>query len=160
MMLALLASVTLVIPAYAWDFSASGSASSGWKQTTVVPASGDATTSADFSGSSGGVSLKSGHTDGDKSLTLTYTADVDTDGTQSTGSSDTAGSAGLDQTLSLAGSTKVGNCIPVICWKSSKSIPRHSSVQWFSWTPIWLSCPQCDEQDCRIIPFNPCSPIG
>jgi len=113
MMLALLASVTLVIPAYAWDFSASGSASSGWKQTTVAPASGDATTSADFSGSSGGVSLKSSHTDGDKSLTLTYTADVDTDGTDSSGSSDTAGSAGLDQTLSLSGSTKVGN------WTSS-----------------------------------------
>jgi len=46
-------------------------------------------------------------------LTLTYKADVDTDGTQSTGSSDTAGSAGLDQTLSLAGSTKVGK------WTSS-----------------------------------------
>jgi hypothetical protein len=113
MMLALLASVTLVVPAYAWDFSASGSASSGWKQTTTKPASGDSTTSANFSGSSGGVSLKSAHTDGDKSLTLTYSADVDTDGTQSTGSSDTAGSAGLDQTLSLSGSTKVGK------WTSS-----------------------------------------
>jgi hypothetical protein len=119
MMLAALASVALAVPAYAWDFSASGSVSAGWKQTSVAPASGDATTSMDFSGSSGGVSLKSSHTDGDNSYTLTYTADVDTDGTMmsttlpdnSTGLSGWAsswGSAGLDQTLSLAGSKKVG----------------------------------------------------
>ena len=31
MMLALLASVTLVIPAYAWDFSASGSMEATWE---------------------------------------------------------------------------------------------------------------------------------
>ena len=113
MMLALLASVTMVAQAYAWDFSASGSASASWLQKTVTPASGDGTTSANFSGSSGGVSLKSSHTDGDKSLTLTYSADVDTDGTQSSGAGDSAGSAGLDQTLSLAASTKVGK------WTSS-----------------------------------------
>jgi len=107
MMLALLASVTLVIPAYAWDFSASGSATAGWIQQTVAPASGDSTTSANFSGSSGSVSLKSSHTDGDKTLGLTYSADVDTDG--STLGTDT----GLDQTLSLSGSTKVGK------WTSS-----------------------------------------
>ena len=35
MMLALLASVTLVIPAYAWDFSASGSVSSAFNMTTT-----------------------------------------------------------------------------------------------------------------------------
>ena len=109
MMLALLASVTLVIPAYAWDFSASGSMSAKWEQsTTKANADADAITSANFSSASGGVSLKSNHTDGDKTLGLTYSVDVDTDGTQSTGSDDTAGSAGLDQTLSLAGSVKVG----------------------------------------------------
>ena len=109
MMLALLASVTLVIPAYAWDFSASGSMSAKWEQsTTKANADADAVTSANFSSASGGVSLKSNHTDGDKTLGLTYSVDVDTDGTQSTGSDDTAGSAGLDQTLSLAGSVKVG----------------------------------------------------
>jgi hypothetical protein len=107
LMLALLASVTLVIPAYAWDFSASGSATAGWIQETVSPASGDSTTSANFSGSSGSVSLKSSHSDGDKTLGLTYSADVDTDG--STLGTDT----GLDQTLSLSGSTKVGK------WTSS-----------------------------------------
>jgi len=109
MMLALLASVVLVIPAYAWDFSASGSMSAKWEQsTTKANADADAITSANFSSASGGVSLKSNHTDGDKTLGLTYSVDVDTDGTQSTGSDDTAGSAGLDQTLSLAGSVKVG----------------------------------------------------
>jgi hypothetical protein len=107
MMLALLASVTMVAQAYAWDFSASGSATAGWIQETVKPASGDGTTSANFSGSSGSVSLKSSHSDGDKTLGLTYSADVDTDG--STLGTDT----GLDQTLSLSGSTKVGK------WTSS-----------------------------------------
>jgi len=106
MMLAALASVALAVPAYAWDFSASGSLSSGWKQTTTAPADGDAVTSMAFSGSSGAVSIKSAHKDGDNSYTLAYKADVDTDGTQST--VDTDGSAGLDQTLSLAGSKKVG----------------------------------------------------
>jgi hypothetical protein len=107
MMLALLASVTMVAQAYAWDFSASGSATAGWIQETVKPASGAGTTSANFSGSSGSVSLKSSHSDGDKTLGLTYSADVDTDG--STLGTDT----GLDQTLSLSGSTKVGK------WTSS-----------------------------------------
>ena len=37
MMLALLASVTLAIPAYAWDFSASGSVSATFNQTTEKP---------------------------------------------------------------------------------------------------------------------------
>ena len=72
MMLALLASVTMVAQAYAWDFSASGSASASWLQSTVTPASGEGTTSMNFSGSSGAVSLKSAHTDGDDSYTLTY----------------------------------------------------------------------------------------
>jgi len=103
MMLALLASVTLVIPAYAWDFSASGSMSAKWEQsTTKASANADAVTSANFSSGSGGISLMSNHADGDKTLGLKYTADVDTDG-------DTLGTdTGLDQTLSLAGSVKVG----------------------------------------------------
>ena len=103
MMLALLASVALVIPAYAWDFSASGSMSAKFEQLTEKDnASATATTAANFSSASGGISLKSSHTDGDKTLGLTYSADVDTDG-------DTLGTdTGLDQTLSLAGSVKVG----------------------------------------------------
>ena len=37
MMLALVASVTLIVPAYAWDFSASGSVSATFNQTTEKP---------------------------------------------------------------------------------------------------------------------------
>jgi len=102
MMLALLASVTMVAQAYAWDFSASGSASATFDMTTTAPKGGDAITEQSFASESGSVSIKSSHTDGDASYTLTYKADVDTDG-------DTLGSnIGLDQTLSLAASKKVG----------------------------------------------------
>ena len=49
MMLALLASVTLVIPAYAWDFSASGSMSAKWElQSKKLMQDADAITSANF----------------------------------------------------------------------------------------------------------------
>jgi len=102
MMLALLASVTLIVPAYAWDFGASGSMSAKWEQTTTKPQSGESSSPTNFSSASGGVSITSGHTDGDKTLSLKYSADVDTDG--STLGTDT----GLDQTLSLAASTKAG----------------------------------------------------
>ena len=60
MMLALLASVTLVIPAYAWDFSASGSVEALWEQTTTKASTdADAITSANFSSASGAVSILS-----------------------------------------------------------------------------------------------------
>jgi hypothetical protein len=102
MMLALLASVTLIIPAYAWDFGASGSVEALWEQVETKPNSGESKSPKNFSSASGGVSITSGHTEGDKSLTLKYSADVDTDG-------DTLGTdTGLDQTLSLAASTKAG----------------------------------------------------
>ena len=108
MMLALLVSVTMAAQAYAWDFSASGSAAATFDMTTTKPKEGDSQTTQSFASASGAVSLKSAHADGDNSYTLTYTADVDTDGTQSSSLEDTAGSAGLDQTLSLAASKKVG----------------------------------------------------
>ena len=102
MMLALLASVTLIIPAYAWDFGASGSVEALWEQVETKPNTGESKSPRNFSSASGGVSITSGHTDGDKSLTLKYSADVDTDG-------ETLGTdTGLDQTLSLAASTKAG----------------------------------------------------
>jgi hypothetical protein len=108
MMLALLVSVTMAAQAYAWDFSASGSAAATFDMTTTKPKTGESQTTQSFASASGGVSLKSAHADGDNSYTLSYTADVDTDGTQSSSLEDTAGSAGLDQTLSLAASKKVG----------------------------------------------------
>ena len=102
MMLTLLVSVTMAAQAYAWDFSASGSAAATFDMTTTKPKEGDSQTTQSFASASGGVSLKSAHADGDDSYTLTYTADVDTDGTAA------ANNAGLDQTLSLAASKKVG----------------------------------------------------
>jgi len=95
MMLALLASVTLVIPAYAWDFSASGSLSATFNQTTTKDnASADAISSMDVGSEGGAITLKSSHTDGDKSATFSYSVNY-ADG-------------GLDQVLSVSGSSKVG----------------------------------------------------
>ena len=95
MMLALLASVTLVIPAYAWDFSASGSLSSTFNQTTTKSdKDADAVSSMDVGSEGGAITLKSSHTDGDKSATFSYAVDY-ADG-------------GLDQVLSVSGSAKVG----------------------------------------------------
>jgi len=95
MMLALLASVTLVIPAYAWDFSASGSLSSTFNQTTTkANADADATSSMDVGSEGGAITLKSSHKDGDKSATFSYAVNY-ADG-------------GLDQVLAVSGSSKVG----------------------------------------------------
>jgi len=106
MMLALLVSVTMAAQAYAWDFSASGSAAATFDMTTTKPKEGESQTTQSFASASGGVSLKSAHTDGDNSYTLTYKADVDTDGTA--GAAGLGADRGLDQTLSLAASKKVG----------------------------------------------------
>jgi len=95
MMLALLASVTLVIPAYAWDFSASGSLSSTFNQTTTkANKDDDAVSSMDVGSEGGAITLKSSHSEGDKSATFSYAVDY-ADG-------------GLDQVLSVSGSAKVG----------------------------------------------------
>jgi hypothetical protein len=103
MMLAAVAAAAIATPAMAWDFSASGSTSAAWTQETVAPATGSSTTTANFSGSSGAVTLTSANADGDNTVTFSYTADVDTDG------STLGGDTGLDQTVKVAGSTKVGN---------------------------------------------------
>jgi len=95
MMLALLASVTLVIPAYAWDFSASGSLSSTFNQTTTKDdKDADAVSSMDVGSEGGAITLKSSHSDGDKSATFSYSVDY--------------ADSGLDQVLSVSGSSKVG----------------------------------------------------
>ena len=95
MMLALLASVTLVVPAYAWDFSASGSLSSTFNQTTTkANKDDDAVSSMDVGSEGGAITLKSSHSEGDKSATFSYSVDYADDG--------------LDQVLSVSGSSKVG----------------------------------------------------
>jgi len=94
MMLALLASVTLVIPAYAWDFSASGSMTARFNSTSTVKKTGDPTASSGGFTSEGGVlTLKSSHSEGDHSASFSYVADWDDN---------------LDEILTVTGSKKAG----------------------------------------------------
>jgi hypothetical protein len=95
-MLVGVASVCLAAPAFAWDFSASGSAAARFNSTsTTANTSSNAVASGGVSDEGGAISLKSGHTDGAKSVSLTYAVDW-ADG-------------GLDETLSVSGSSKVGD---------------------------------------------------
>ena len=107
MMLAAVASVALAAPAFAWDFSASGSSSATFKQKTVAPAEGDATTTANFSSSSGGVTVSSSNSDGANSATFSYTADWNGD------------AGNFDEHVSVSGSKKVGN------WTASSSTTQY-----------------------------------
>ena len=107
MMLAAVASVALAAPAFAWDFSASGSSSATFKQSTVAPAEGDATTSANFTSSSGGVTVSSSNTEGPNSATFSYTADWNGD------------AGNFDEYVTVSGSKKVGN------WTASSSTSQY-----------------------------------
>ena len=107
MMLAAVASITFAVPAFAWDFSASGSSSAKWMQETVAPATGDATTDANFSSSSGGVTVSSSHSDGANSATFSYTADWNGD------------AGNFDEYVTVSGSKKVGN------WTASSSTSQY-----------------------------------
>ena len=106
-MLAAVASVALAAPAFAWDFSASGSSSATFKQQTIAPASGDATTTANFSSSAGGVTVSSSNTDGANSATFSYTADSNGD------------DGNFDEYVSVSGSKKVGN------WTASSATTQY-----------------------------------
>ncbi|MDE0789035.1 MAG: hypothetical protein OSB06_10185, partial [SAR324 cluster bacterium] len=94
-MLAAVASVALAAPAFAWDFGASGSSSATFKQSTVAPAEGDATTQANFTSSSGGVTVSSSNSDGANSATFSYTADWNGD------------AGNFDEYVTVSGSKKV-----------------------------------------------------
>ena len=107
MMLAAVASVALAAPAFAWDFSASGSSSAKFVQKTEAPAEGDSTTTADFSSSAGGVTVSSSHSDGANSATFSYTADWNGDDKD------------FDEYVSVSGSKKVGN------WTASSATSQH-----------------------------------
>jgi len=104
LMLAAVAAIALATPAMAWDFSAAGSVSATFNMVSTKDSNFDNITNSTsvFQGDSGSISLKSSHTDGDDTVAMTYSVDYDTD---------TDGDAGLgiETTLSLAGSTKVGN---------------------------------------------------
>jgi hypothetical protein len=107
MMLAAVASVALATSAYAWDFGASGSSSATFKQATSAPAEGDATTTANFTSSGGGITLSSSNSDGANSATFSYTAAWNSD------------DSNFDESVSLSGSKKVGN------WTASSATTQH-----------------------------------
>ena len=101
-MLAAVASVALAAPAFAWDFSASGSSSVTFNTTSVTPYTGATAQSGGGVGSDGGaLTLSSSHTDGAKTASLSYSLDWD---------------GNLDETVSISGSNKVGD------WTASGSL--------------------------------------
>ena len=113
-MLAAVASVALAAPAFAWDFSASGSATAYFNQTSSK-ANNEATTkestaSNGFSSAGASLTLASSHTDGPNTTSFTYVLDND---------------GNLDENLTVSGSRKVGD------WTASGSV---------SYSPQTLGC--------------------
>ena len=106
LMLAAVAAIALATPALAWDFKAAGSVTATFNIKTLKDSSFDnvTTNSKAFTGTSGAISLVSAHTDGDKSLTFTYKVDYD---------------GGMDETVTLAASNKVGD------WTASGTATQH-----------------------------------
>lgn len=103
MMLAAVASVALAAPAFAWDFSASGSAAAYFNMTTEkANKDANALTGGGVSSDGGTITLSSSNSDGANSTTLSYAVNW-ADG-------------GLDETLSVSGSKKVGD------WTGSGSV--------------------------------------
>jgi len=103
MMLAAVASVAFAATAFAWDFGASGSSTASFNVTNTK-ANKDATNtvaSGGVSSSLGSLALSSSHTDGSKTLGLSYTLDWD---------------GNLDETIALSGSDTVGG------WTASGSV--------------------------------------
>ena len=95
-MLAAVASVALAAPAFAWDFSASGSASAQFNITTTQNnENANALSGGGVGSEGGGITLSSSHADGPNSSTLSYAVNW--------------ADSGLDETLSISGSRKVGD---------------------------------------------------
>jgi len=110
-MLAAVASVALAAPAFAWDFGASGSSTASFNVTSTTANTDAANAYAGGSGVSSSASslkLSSSHTDGAKSLSLSYTLDWD---------------GNLDETIALSGSTTVGD------WTASGDISYNRDDQ-------------------------------
>jgi len=103
MMLAAVASVAFAATAFAWDFSASGSSTASFNSTSTK-ASKDATNTVASGGvtsSGSSLSLASSHTDGAKSVSMSYVLDWD---------------GNLDETITVSGSDTVG------AWTASGSV--------------------------------------
>jgi hypothetical protein len=102
MMLAAVASVAIAAPAFAWDFSASGTSAAYFNSTsTKASTSSNAVASGGVSSAASSLKLASSHTDGSKTLSLSYTLDWD---------------GNLDETISLSGSSTIG------AWTASGNI--------------------------------------
>ena len=114
LMLAAVASVALAAPAFAWDFSASGSASGTYNNTSEQASSTAgikaSTILSKVSSAGSSLTLKSSHTDGAKTASMSYVLDWD---------------GNLDETITVSGSNKVGN------WTASGSV---------AYTPRNLGC--------------------
>ena len=117
-MLAAVASVALAAPAFAWDFSASGTATASFNQTSVQTSSAatakPSTIGTGVSSAGSSLTLASSHTDGANTASLTYVLDWD---------------GNLDETISVSGSKKVGD------WTASGSV---------SYSPQTLGCTYTD----------------
>ena len=113
-MLATVASVALAAPAFAWDFSASGTATASFNQTSVQTSSAatakPSTIGTGVSSAGSSLTLASSHTDGPNTTSLTYVLDWD---------------GNLDETLTVSGSKKVGD------WTASGAV---------SYSPQTLGC--------------------
>ena len=122
LMLAAVASVALAAPAFAWDFSASGSSSAKWMtRTTNSGVEGaSAITSAAFSSSAGGITLSSSNSDGANSATFSYTNDYNSD----------SDALNYDEYVSISGSKKVGN------WTASSSTTQYMQKDSTAGTPM------------------------
>ena len=122
LMLAAVASVALAAPAFAWDFSASGSSSAKWMtRTTNSGVEGaSAITSAAFSSSAGGITLTSSNSDGANSATFSYTNDYNSD----------SDALNYDEYVSISGSKKVGN------WTASSSTTQYMQKDSTAGTPM------------------------
>ena len=114
MMLAAVASVALAAPVFAWDFSASGTATGTYNNTSTkansVSGTKASTIGTKVSSAGSSLTLASSHTDGAKTASLTYVLDWD---------------GNLDETITVSGSNKVGN------WTASGSV---------AYTPRNLGC--------------------
>ncbi|SVB82237.1 uncharacterized protein METZ01_LOCUS235091, partial [marine metagenome] len=117
-MLAAVASVALAAPAFAWDFSASGTATASFNNTSTKANSAattkESTIGTGVSSAGSSLTLASSHTDGPNTTSLTYVLDWD---------------GNLDETLTVSGSRKVGD------WTASGSV---------SYSPQTLGCSATD----------------
>ncbi len=113
-MLAAVASVALAAPAFAWDFSASGTATASFNQSSVQTSSAatakPSTIGTGVSSAGSSLTLASSNTDGPNTTSLTYVLDWD---------------GNLDETLTVSGSKKVGD------WTASGAV---------SYSPQTLGC--------------------